>query len=493
MRRKLGEYIFEVEPVRKGREWRTQIKVFEGDRIVFQDQSNLAASKSRVTFINSFSRAIGAHIPRDSMEDFLLKIQAEIEENVRRLEEAKDEPEEIEDIGQVSEKDVEDLYNNPHILKEFIEVTSRLGIAGEETLRLLVFFVFSSRILDKPVSLIVKGESSSGKSYVCQNIMRLMPPEAYFYITRASSMALYHLEEDALVHKILYVNEMAGVNEKLDYSIRSYQSENELISLVTIRDPDSGEFVVREKRIRGPMGFLVTTTSDTIHLENETRNFSVYTDETPLQTDRIKEVVTRRALGEFPEVSNDEIQLWWELQRRLKPYTVVIPYAREVFLSFPSGPLRIRRDLEHFRNLIGIITLVHQANRRKEKRGDREVIISTPADYHIAKMISQNLLSVSLYAMNPKSLQVLVTHDQLISEGKLVTAETLAKKLNWRLDTVRVALLPLIRHGYIEEVTEAGVRLLVGGLKGPRVNFLPSTEELIEKYGCKPELVYEPF
>ncbi len=55
-----------------------------------------------------------------------------------------------------------------------------MGIVGENILRVMVYLCFTSRITEHPLSITVKGESSSGKSFACQLVKKLIPEEGMF-------------------------------------------------------------------------------------------------------------------------------------------------------------------------------------------------------------------------------------------------------------------------------------------------------------------------
>jgi len=127
------------------------------------------------------------------------------------------------------------MRENYDILYKIVDATNRMGVVGEENLRLMVYLCFTSRILKEPLSMTVKGESSSGKSFSCRSIQKLIPEEGYHFITKATQQAFFHLPEDGLQHRIVYINEMQG-SEQADYSIRTAQSEGDLILMMPIKD-----------------------------------------------------------------------------------------------------------------------------------------------------------------------------------------------------------------------------------------------------------------
>lgn len=391
-----------------------------------------------------------------------------------------------------------------NILYKIIEDTNKMGIVGEETLRLMVYLCFTSRILKEPLSMTVKGESSSGKSFSCQSVMKLIPEEGYQFITRATQNAFFHLPEDGMQHKIIYINELQG-SETADYSIRSAQSEGDLIIMMPIKDPNTGEIETVTKKVKGPVGFLITTTKANMFDENETRNFSVFSDDSPELTKDIGDITVRRAQGETFELDNKDIDLWKNMQRLLKAdLKVVIPYAKEVLGSFPDRPVRIRRDRERFRVLINVITILHQAHRKIEGKK----IYSTLADYYIAKAIAEDILIKTIYESSTTADTLLFTIKQMkdewdnqggIVESFTFTYKSVAEKLGWTVNKVKKWAYSLIRNGMIEYIDggEGGkfkksVLQLTKKTEMVENRFLPEINDLLKRYPCPQNYFYDP-
>src|SRR3990167_4882417 len=403
------------------------------------------------------------------------------------------------------------LVETKDILYRVIDATNRMGVVGEEIVRLTVYLCFTSRIIKEPLSMTVKGESSSGKSFSCQNVQRLIPEEGYHFITRATQNAFYHLPEDGMQHKIIYINELPG-SETADYSIRSAQSEGDLILMLPIKDPNTGNMETVTKRVKGPVGFLITTTKANMFDENETRNFSVFSGDSPELTRRIGDITIRKAKGEVFELSHKELNLWRNIQRLLKSdLKVIIPYADEILGSFPVFPVRVRRDRERFRILINVITILHQTHRKIENG----TIYSTLADYQIAKIVGEEILIKTIFESSPAADMlaevILQMEDEYTPFGQptgweedkssefTFTYQDLADKIGWDKQKVKKWIGALTRNGMVEYISSGGKG--VGRKSVMRVNrakqqklhnFLPNITSLLKKYPCDIELFYNP-
>jgi hypothetical protein len=251
--------------------------------------------------------------------------------------------------------------------------------------------------------------------------------------------------------------------------------------------------------------------------ENETRNFAVFSDDSPKLTKSIGNITIRRAMGEEFKVDDSEINLWKNMQRLLSPdFKVLIPYAQEVFETFPDKPVRIRRDRERFRVLLEIITVLHQYHREKKKiKEDGSMgLVSTLADYHIAKIIAESLLTYTIYEMGPASEEIWNNIRAMRDEFEEKVENTghdftfrykdIAEKMEWGVDKVKKWTLALQKANLIEysEKTSGGkgkAAIFVLSDRGKTVEFsstalgfLPSIEELYDKYPCDQSLFYNP-
>jgi hypothetical protein len=260
--------------------------------------------------------------------------------------------------------------------------------------------------------------------------------------------------------------------------------------------------------------------------ENETRNFSVFSDDSPGLTHSIGDITVRKALGEEFKVDEKELNLWKNVQRLLNPdFKVIIPYAREVFGSFPTKPVRIRRDRERFRVFIEIITIIHQYHREQKKADDGHIhLISTLADYYIAKIVAEKILTYTIYEVGPAAEDLWQTINVMKSKFKpehYVVDEfgvpegqakdeiefqfkhrDVAEYMDWKVEKVKKWMYTLLHAGLIDYVDKSGggkgkaavFRISKQGLSwsSDSLGFLPKIEDLYSTYACDASLFYNP-
>ena len=89
----------------------------------------------------------------------------------------------------------QELAGYPHILDEFASELSSVGVVGERRAAQLIYLAVTSRMLDRPVSVAVKGPSSGGKSFVVELTLKFFPPEAFYALTAMSDRALAYSSE----------------------------------------------------------------------------------------------------------------------------------------------------------------------------------------------------------------------------------------------------------------------------------------------------------
>jgi energy-coupling factor transporter ATP-binding protein EcfA2 len=158
---------------------------------------------------------------------------------------------------------------------EFLYLVNRRvggeGVVGETQNRLVLYLACLTSALDKVVSVLVKGPSSTGKSNLTKTVLSLVPPEKL--LTRSSfSKKTFAYTAEELAGKVLYLVEHRGGEDAAFYR-RLLQSEGELHHEVTI---GSGTQVT--SHIGAPV-FISTTTDERVYEDDETRFLSIRADE----------------------------------------------------------------------------------------------------------------------------------------------------------------------------------------------------------------------
>ena len=258
------------------------------------------------------------------------------------------------------------------ILMEFDQALGTVGLVGERRIAKLLYLAVTSRLLDRPVSIALKGPSSGGKSFTLELVLKFFPNDAFYALTAMSDRALAYSTEP-LKHRHLVIYEAAGMaSDFATYLIRSLLSEGRLRyeTVEKSRDGLRPRLIERE----GPTGLIVTTTSVRLHPENETRMLTLTVSDTREQTAAVFRAL---ATGGYHSV---DLSRWQALQIWLggSILSVVIPYARALAEMIPPVAIRLRRDFRMILTFIRAHALLHQESRRRNADGQ---VVAEIADY----------------------------------------------------------------------------------------------------------------
>jgi hypothetical protein len=369
-----------------------------------------------------------------------------------------------------------ELAQQRNILNEFDRNLSRVGVVGERRIAKLIYLTMTSRLLDRMVSLAIKGPSSGGKSYLLESVMRFFPPAAYYYQSGMSERALAY-DTEPLSHRYLIIPEASGMEgDYMSYLIRTLLSEQR-ISYLTVEKTKNG-LVPRRIEREGPTGLIVTTTADHFHPENETRLLSLTVSDTREQT---AAVLRALAVGIDPDAVN--LDRWQALQRWLASGTslVVIPFAEQLAELVPPAAVRLRRDFGAMLTLIRAHAVLHQATRQQDDGGR---IIATLDDYAAVRDLLADVIAEGVGAtVKPEVRAVVEAVRRLTAEGRdhAGTAD-LVKLLKLDRSAISRRVAGAINAGYLrnlEERKRQPARLVPGDPMPDEEAVLPDPQRLV--------------
>lgn len=375
---------------------------------------------------------------------------------------------------------VKEIASKDRILNEFFKVLGSCGVVGEEKVAKLCYLALTSRVLEQPVSLVVKGPSSGGKSFVIAQVLRFFPDSAYYALTAMSDKALAYSEEN-LQHRFLVLYEAESLKSDMaSYLIRSLLSEG-CIRYETVVSSNAGlnaQLIERE----GPTGLLVTTTATSLHPENETRMLSLTVQDTKAQT---KVILCSMATEEILE---EDLSGWIGFQEWLDTaeHRVKIPFAKRLAeLSNPAG-VRFRRDFGLVLNLIKAHAILHQLNRERDDAG---LIIANLDDYKVVHGLVADTISEGLGAAVSDTVRETVNavgklSSRVDADAGFMSLADVAETLGLERSSASRRVGQAIKLGYLMNMeTSQGkpMQLYIGDPMPEEVQVLPTVEELTAK------------
>jgi len=371
------------------------------------------------------------------------------------------------------------LLRSPDFLNQVVSATRRMGVVGEERNKLVVFLVGTSRVLEKPLCLFVKGPSSAGKNFLTDAVLSLFPESEWRSLTSSSKRSWNYLGEQ-LEHKIVYLKEL-NENAGPIHPVRLLISEKQLVHSVTVLQ--DGQFVEQKRITKGPIAAISTTTRDKVEVDDETRNLSIWVDESPAQTTRIMEAALEKQRG----LSEGELQAWHQAQRLLQNRAELPIGFPEWFKPIPQSvrndEVSVRRYFPAFLQACKTVALIRSFKRSEEELQRQGKITVKFTDLAIATLIFGPVFAQSL---DKASEQEFTTqqHVQRISarkDGKPVSATDLAQELSISDDKAYSFLRSAADAGTItraNQPTRTNLKLYLPATGG---SFLPDPEVLFHK------------
>jgi hypothetical protein len=338
------------------------------------------------------------------------------------------------------------LLQCPNILESVADAVRRRGMAGQGPEAKLLYLALTSRVLDRPVNVAVKGPSSGGKSFVVERVLELFPETSYYALSAMSERALAYSQEP-LAHRHMVIFEAAGLGgDFAQYLMRSLISEGR-VCYETVEKTKAGLAPRRIER-EGPTGFITTTTRAGLHPENETRLLSFEVNDTPEQT---RAVLLAHAKGEKRQPV--DLTQFRALQRiiELEKPQVVVPFATALAMGCDPLAVRLRRDFPAVLTLVKAHAILHTHHREKDAQGR---LVAVLEDYAEVYDLVADLVSYGIGQKVPETIRETVEAVRSLtarnSEGVSYTA--IGKKLGIDESAARRRVMTAIQKGYLQNL-----------------------------------------
>ncbi|WP_197172499.1 hypothetical protein, partial [Novipirellula aureliae] len=221
------------------------------------DSLDLYHARSRRVFLKEAAdeTAASEHELRSDLGRVLLKLE---ELQIEQLQRGPAQNVQVE-LSATERDEALSLLTDERLLDRILIDFETCGIVGEEPGKLAGYLAATSRLLDKPLGLVIQSSSAAGKSALADSVLRFMPPEEQFACSAMTSQSLYYLGNENLRHKILSVAEEEGVRDAA-YQLKLLQSEGHLSLVSTSKESGSGRTTTERYEVDGPVALVMTTT-----------------------------------------------------------------------------------------------------------------------------------------------------------------------------------------------------------------------------------------
>ena len=330
----------------------------------------------------------------------------------------------------------------------------KTGLIGEVKNRMILWYVFTSRLRKQPLHAMCLGASGTGKTYLQEKIGALIPKHQKKEITAMSDNAMYYFDEKELVHKLLLIEDLDGANEqKILYALRELMSKKYISKTIVIKD-SKGNLKTITLEVRGPICLAGTTTRERLYEDNSNRSLLIYLDNSKAQRQRIMDYQRKESAGKINKYEEAEmVEFMQDVQSVLKPIKVVNPYAEQLII--PEQVFKPLRTNSHYLQFIESVTFYHQYQRvkKQDERGKR-YIETTIEDIEIANELLKEVLlakSDELTKASRRFYEVLQTYLKKEKKESFYSGE-IRRTYRMTPATVKRHLRNLVKYGYVKTV-----------------------------------------
>ena len=292
-------------------------------------------------------------------------------------------------------KDAEELLHRPHFLGHLLEKFRELGLVGEEHNALILFLAGLTRYFHDPVSVLVRGLTSSGKSHLVKTVLQLFPQKSVLNFSSITDKAFVRGRGN-LTGKLIFIAELRGAADAT-YLLRLGLTEDEIVHEVA-----SGGIRKRTEVFRrtGRPVLFSTFTEGKIFADFSTRHLAVAMNES---TDQTKAVI-RAALQERAAAKDKkDLRVWrraFRLLARPKTQFVFPKWFPALANNIPAGDPRARRDVYRFLGLLQAVALCESyGDGRRDKAGPIPIKFT---DYCVAYKIAEPAFATTYLGVSPR-------------------------------------------------------------------------------------------
>ncbi len=221
---------------------------------------------------------------------------------------------------------------DPDLVARIRADIERIGVVGLSDEQLVVFFsgVSAKAPLtdaDGPVSVLIRGRSSTGKSQLLRRVTRFFPPEAVVNLTEVTAKGWLRFPDGALAHRAVFLGERhwdeGDTGGEATRILRELMSEHTVSQVSGMQDEyGRGQSFV----VKGPIALLQSTAAPNVNSQDLSRMLPVHLQ----PTDRDYHNIADRLQGFSPVVCTPEMKdrilaVHHAAQRMLAQRQVLLP------------------------------------------------------------------------------------------------------------------------------------------------------------------------
>ncbi len=375
----------------------------------------------------------------------------------------------------------------------------------------LIYLCVASRVLDRPVSVVVKGQSSSGKSWPVEQLLKkFCPTSAYRVLTGITTKSLAYGDDktEPLAHRMLVIGESAGIGGDGDQEgnllLRTLLSEGYIAYTYTTGTDKNGKRGTETIHREGPTGLITTTTNFKLYHDDETRMMSVTIPDPKERRRNIRNEWSLQAAGKKGKKTQQDRETakrqeeWRMLGAAIErgEHRVLIPFAETVDSLIDDMPARFSRDWISTLVLIQAHAILHREQRDRDEDG---WIVATLDDYEQVRELIEPIVATAVQRDVPSSARAI--YEALVNmgagsgiDGRTITQKEIVAHVGLDKSTVSREVGWLKGEGYVRNLEwRQGVpHALVLGDPLPGLGRVFPTRREVEQGQREPDAEPEP-
>jgi hypothetical protein len=370
-----------------------------------------------------------------------------------------------------------ELLHDPDLFERLGRAISAGGYAGDVQPPLLIYLALTSRLLERPMNLVVVAQSAAGKNAAIDRARAFVPEESVYVERAGSARALVYTDED-FQHRVVLVCEADSLPEDgpAAAAVRSLAADNVMEYDVVERDETTGKHGTRRITKPGPTALLTTSTTS-LRTQLGTRHLEIGIRDDEQQVRDVMRAHARTVMENAPSPVDCgpflAVQTWLALRGERH---IVVPFAEVLSQLIRATPVRMNRDFRQLLTAIQSSAFLHQLQRDRTASG---AVIATRADYGIAyTLLSPVFDMIAAEGVTPAIRQTV----EAVGEEETLTQAALAKRLGLTRSTTSWRVGRAVKAGYLRRLKDK--QITRGGPLPEARSVLPTPEEVAAEFEC---------
>ena len=192
----------------------------------FVDTFDLYSARARAQFVLHAAKdlALREEVVKADLGRLLLRLEAAQDARIKR---ALAPVTAVPAMSEAERVEALTLLRAPDLISRVAADFAAAGVVGERTNALVGYLAVISRMLDRPLGVVIQSSSAAGKTSLLDAVLAFVPDEDRVKYSAMTGQALFYIGEQNLKHKVLAVVEEEGAS-RASYALKLLQSEGEL-------------------------------------------------------------------------------------------------------------------------------------------------------------------------------------------------------------------------------------------------------------------------